>query len=167
MKKALFNKKLGLLDDVLDGRKVQTRRFCANQTNPNICECKWKVGEIIAVSQSYKDALMDVSMSNEKGWNNSMFVRADLMPHRIRITNIRVERLQDISDEDCLKEGITPIYEAGTDKKVIMWYALNNIDRKSRYETPREAYAALIDKVSGKGTWDSNPYVFAYDFELV
>ena len=35
------------------------------------------------------------------------------------------------------------------------------------YETPREAYAALIDKVSGKGTWQNNPYVFVYDFELI
>ena len=33
--------------------------------------------------------------------------------------------------------------------------------------TPREAYAALIDKISGKGTWASNPYVFVYEFELV
>ena len=33
--------------------------------------------------------------------------------------------------------------------------------------TPQEAYAALIDKINGKGTWESNPYVWAYDFELV
>lgn len=31
----------------------------------------------------------------------------------------------------------------------------------------REAYAALIDKISGKGAWESNPFVFVYDFELV
>lgn len=34
-------------------------------------------------------------------------------------------------------------------------------------DTPREAFAALIDKVSGKGTWESNPYVWAYEFELM
>ena len=33
--------------------------------------------------------------------------------------------------------------------------------------TPSKAYAELIDKVSGKGTWESNPYVFVYDFELI
>lgn len=33
--------------------------------------------------------------------------------------------------------------------------------------TPREAFAALIDKVSGRGTWESNPYVVVYGFELV
>ena len=31
----------------------------------------------------------------------------------------------------------------------------------------REAFALLIDKVSGKGTWESNPWVVAYSFELV
>lgn len=38
---------------------------------------------------------------------------------------------------------------------------------KSNFNTPREAYAALIDRISGKGTWSSNPFVFVYDFELV
>ena len=33
--------------------------------------------------------------------------------------------------------------------------------------SPKESYAELIDKVSGKGTWESNPYVFVYDFNLV
>lgn len=31
----------------------------------------------------------------------------------------------------------------------------------------REAFAYLIDMVSGKGTWESNPWVVAYSFELV
>ena len=31
----------------------------------------------------------------------------------------------------------------------------------------RDAFAELIDKVSGKGTWESNPYVFVYEFELI
>lgn len=35
------------------------------------------------------------------------------------------------------------------------------------WSTPIEAFAVLIDKVSGKGTWDKNPWVFAYTFELI
>lgn len=30
-----------------------------------------------------------------------------------------------------------------------------------------EVAAGLIDKVLGKGTWNSNPYVFVYEFELI
>lgn len=179
MKKGLFNKQYGLLSAVLDERKEQTRRICKNQTNPSIEEAKWKVGEVIAVAECYEDVagyggdvlanmMQDETTFKEEycgaGWHNAMFVRADLMPHRIKITNIRIERLQDISDEDCLKEGLhkmdNPIGYASDcveDRYAKHWW----------FHTPREAFADLIDKVSGKGTWESNPYVFVYDFELV
>lgn len=42
-----------------------------------------------------------------------------------------------------------------------------NISNDAVADTPREAYAALIDRISGKGTWESNPFVFAYEFERV
>ena len=92
-----------------------------------------------------------------------MFVRADLMPHHIRITNIRVERLQDISEEDCLKEGIWRDDNVGLEGTTYWYHCLAN----SSFRTAKEAYAALIDKISGKDTWESNPWVFVYDFELV
>lgn len=34
-------------------------------------------------------------------------------------------------------------------------------------DTPREAFAALIDKVSDRGTWDGNPWVEAHEFDLL
>lgn len=95
-----------------------------------------------------------------------MFVKADLMPHRIRITNLRVERLQEISDEDCIAEGIKKYPE----EQSHMWGFSYTKCATLHFElltTPREAYAALIDKISGKGTWASNPYVFVYEFELI
>ena len=139
------------------------------------CVPRYKVGEIVAVAQSYKDVLNAENvppflyqiytlgniqgMRKLKGFDNKMFVRADLMPHQIQITDIRLERLQDISDEDCINEGIdiSPFDYGFWDKNKI---------RRS-FSTPREAYASLIDKVSGKGTWKSNPYVFVYEFKLI
>lgn len=135
----------------------------------------YKVGEVVAVAQSYKDCGYDPnisqiwtdkcvviflgnnSISQTSGWNNKLFVQAVLMPHRIRITDVRVERLNDISESDCLAEGIY-LHTDG-------YYSFPN--SKMGYDTPREAYAALIDKISSKGTWLSNPYVFVYEFELV
>lgn len=137
---------------------------------------KYSVGEIVAIAQSYKDIFsafsqhpnqqLNISVKNPTdtaGWTNKMFVKPELMPHQIRITNVRIERLQDISDEDCLAEGIIK-WDAG--QKDVPFYSYKNA-KKNDFDTPREAYAALIDKVSGKGTWNSNPYVFVYDFELV
>lgn len=131
---------------------------------------RYKVGEVVAVAQKYKDIALDMPVElaaeliKQPGWKNKMFVKADLMPHRIRITNIRIERLQDISDEDCIAEGIYP-------KANGRWYCYDVVRRMGvsydPYPDPREAYAALIDKISGKGTWESNPWVFVYDFELI
>lgn len=136
---------------------------------------RYKLGETIAIAQRYEDMAKDDDFfrfcSNilgrilfEKECHNKMFVRADLMPHHIRITNIRVERLQNISDEDCIAEGIYP-------KANGRWYCYDVVRRMGvsydPYPDPREAYSVLIDKISGKGTWESNPYVVVYEFELI
>lgn len=138
---------------------------------------KYKVGEVVAIAQCYKSLGMNPEIAlHDKdgigfytktkfapGWKNKMFVRADLMPHHIRITDIKIERLQNISDEDCFKEGIFK-WDAG--QKDIPFYSFHYADIPD-YNDPRDAFAELIDKVSGKGTWESNPYVFVYEFELV
>lgn len=134
---------------------------------------KYKVGEVVAIAQNYSDCgnMPDYELDEDgypimpkrSGFFNKMFVRADLMPHHIRITDIKVERLQDISDEDCLKEGIFK-WDAG--QKDIPFYSFHNADIPD-YNDPRDAFAELIDKVSGKGTWASDPYVFVYEFELI
>ena len=133
----------------------------------------YKVGEVVAVAQAYKDTCWTspvLRLKDKLGWSNKMFVYAGLMPHQLRITNVRVERLQDISDEDCLREGIITC----NCKTYFNGYAYDwcydqdgNILAARWYKTPRESFAALIDKVSGKGTWASNPFVFVYEFELV
>ncbi len=188
MKKIMFNDKYGLTQAVLEGRKTQTRRMVFKRDmEPPLhgitpeyliaVKSRYKLGETIAIAQKYEDLIKDDEfyrlcgihgmplecIKYEKGCTNKMFVRADLMPHHIRITRIRVERLQDISDEDCLEEGIWT--------RTGRWYCYDIIKRGMEfydpYPDPREAYSVLIDRISGKGTWDSNPYVFVYDFETV
>jgi len=155
---------------------------------------KYEVGEDVAIAQPYKnDDVLTYNAYNEdgtaredglqrhkemlesKGYRNKMFVKADMMPHRIRITNVKVERLQDISDEECLREGIYKHNAApdalGMDRYKFIAYAYNatpgeNIKRWW-FQTPREAFAALIDRISGRGTWQRNPWVYAYTFELI
>lgn len=70
---------------------------------------RYKVGEIVAIAQSYADIGIEPFPFCEAGWRNKMRVKAELMPHQIKITNVRIQRLQDISDEDCLAEGIRKI----------------------------------------------------------
>lgn len=135
---------------------------------------KYKVGEVVAVAQSYEAAGFDPGYCIEggqfaqkhAGWHNKMFVSAKYMSHRIRITGIKCERLQDISDEDCFREGISESWYESTDTTTY-GYADEKKGTAVEFDTPRQAFAALIDKVSGRGTWKSNPWVVVYEFELV
>lgn len=139
----------------------------------------YKVGEEIAIAQKYWDlrncdafyeALQKADptfplecIRDEAGCHNKMFVRSDWMPHRIRIKSIKAERLQNISDEDCLREGVIKWTNCYIVTGIMEERGKNNVC----FDTPREAFAALIDRISGKGTWERNPWVYAYEFELV
>lgn len=190
MQKIMFNDHYGLTNAVLTGRKTQTRRIIEGHTyvNPFATSCQGKlrvneihkqeeisryaVGETLAVAQCLKDLGYDANdrsggavwgLDHTAAWANKMFVSASQCRNHIRITDIRIQRLQDISDEDCLKEGIIE------DCPGVQYSFPTEIGYCGQYpfDTPKAAYAALIDKVSGKGTWDKNPWVFVYDFELV
>lgn len=195
MKKIMFSDKYGLTQAVLVGRKTQTRRIAYmpngfitfddedfklkkldnGQALLTLCNnsfktARYKIGEEVAIAQKYADLAYDGEFFRllgkvilEKGRHNKMFVKADLMPHRMRITHIRVERLQDISEEDCIAEGIWREDNVGLEGTTYWYHGLVN----SSFRTAKEAYASLIDRISGKGTWESNPWVFVYDFELV
>ncbi len=147
---------------------------------------RYQIGEVIAIAQNYMDLGYDPDslerdpkdlgicgfMKHSAGWKNKMFVRADACKKHIKITDIRIERMQDISDDDCLKEGIVKQGVLSDDSPFLYAYDayLNSSQgyfASKWFKTPREAFAALIDKVSGKGTWKSNPFVWAYEFELV
>ena len=146
---------------------------------------KYKVGEVVAIAQSYFELGLefvdyaDPTFKRKKvpkwgftlrmkGWTNKMYVRADVMPHQIRITDIRIERIQDISNEDCIREGVF-LDETAPSCYQPFYTFPGSIDHDTQvgYKTPREAFADLIKKLYGNKTWNDNPYVFVYTFELV
>ena len=136
----------------------------------------YNIGEVVAIAQSYKDIypnadfeMIDGNFITESaGWNNKMFVKADLLPHHIRITDVKIELLQDISEQDCLCEGIR--YYHSSDKRWANDSGYGYHIPKNGlhlFDTPYKAFANLFERISGKGTWESNPWVVAYSFELV
>ena len=146
---------------------------------------RYQEGEIVAVAQSYRELIEQGYFRNEHGlipvelcecggYRNKMFVNADLMPHHIHTTGIKVERLQDISEDDALREGIFHYEQPPLHHKCdrfapwppyVKPYKHDNDNLKYRC-TARFAFAYLIDKVSGTGTWNTNPWVLGYTFEL-
>ena len=66
-----------------------------------------------------------------------------------------------------MKEGIIKYTKDGTVFKYDLSDRFEMFSWQDMKRSPREAFSALIDKVSGKGAWESNPFVWAYEFKLI
>ncbi len=112
---------------------------------------QYKEGEVVGVAQCYSDLFLyevfhlkrkskkiDIDdILKSPGYRNKLFVRADLMRYYIKITGVRVEYLQDISDKDLFAEGF--------------------FSKDEFFRTFKRLYGAKV--------WETNPLVFVYDFE--
>lgn len=152
----------------------------------------YQIGEVVAVAQSYHalnksgylaPEWLDHTCEDSAGYNNKMFVRADLMPHRIRFTHIKFESMRDISDADCFAEGIAackfPVYDGRELKDTLFGYTVSafvkdiaepwapNNPLHFLGDTPQTAFIVLLSKLYGKEILESNPFVLAYTFNLL
>lgn len=71
----------------------------------------------------------------------------------LEITGVRVERLNDISNDDALAEGM----DDGTSEAALAtgWF-----------EKPRRAFRRLWEQIYGQESWDANPWVWVIEFKL-
>ena len=126
---------------------------------------RYNVGETVYIKEpfckpygmltSYKYA-GDYLHKSEK-WENPRTMAANQARYFIEITGVRCEMVKNISDEDCLKEGI---FERAS-------YFWSGKQTEKLHKTPQEAYAALFDAINGKGAFESNPHVFVYSYKLI
>lgn len=164
MKGIMFNTKYGLEQAVLNGTKTRTWRA---DKKP-----RYEVGEIVAIKQCYKDVCYYFCeqdnckyidyialYSRQAGWRNKMFTRNEKMPHKIKITGIKQCRLQDLTNDDCLKEGVRKGKVYG------FFFGVGKTQKKCI--SAIDAFAGLINKLNGKDYWESNPLGYAYEFELI
>lgn len=77
-----------------------------------------------------------------------MFMSRGLSRITLEVVGVRVERLQDISEEDARAEGV--------DQLVLPGFVL----------TPREAFCRLWDSINGPGAWDAKPWVWRIEFKM-
>lgn len=93
-------------------------------------------------------------------WDYSRAVRPSIhMPRwasriQLEITDVRVERLQEISEADALAEGITP-YKCGFTNGLM-----------GPFSHPVLAFSDLWKSISGTGSWDQNPWVWVVEFRV-
>lgn len=79
----------------------------------------------------------------------------------LKITGIKVERLQDITDEDAIKEGVdNKTYSFGIRYKD---YAFNDFE----YPYPYMSFQSLWISINGRESWNANPWIWAIEFEVL
>jgi hypothetical protein len=133
---------------------------------------KYEVGEILYLKEPYCihepcapihnwiEYKYDCDIGRIKliDWKNKLFMSAKYARYFIEIVSVKCESVQDISDEDCKKEGIYYVEEG-------LFYTWSK-DAET-YNTPQEAYSALFNKINGKGALERNEWVWVYGFKLV
>jgi hypothetical protein len=103
---------------------------------------------------------------------NARFLPAWASRITLELKSARVERLQDISEEDAKAEGVTPLNgwydcESGMVVSTPRAAADFNVDTATCPRDYRGAYAVLWDQINGPGSWAANPYVWALEFKVL
>lgn len=95
---------------------------------------------------------------DEGPWYPSIFMPRWASRTTLEITDVRVQRLKDISEEDALAEGIVwrtgPRYSASDDHNM-------------EWDRPTDAYRELWESINGEGSWSANPWVWVVEFRRV
>ncbi len=81
----------------------------------------------------------------------------------LEITDVRVERLQDISDEDAIAEGIERISQVGF-MRACGW---KDYGGGIGFFSPIDSFRSLWESIHGEGAWEINPWVFALTFKKI
>ena len=141
----------------------------------------YKVGEVVAVAQCYRDVpcmcYRKAVCSGEgivHGWTNRACVKAEYMPHHVRITSLKVERLQKISEKDAMREGVIRINETSRVLGCKPYYTFKG--SKAHSVSAKVAFIGLMYRHEKREkqpyprevpTVAYNPYLWAYEIELV
>lgn len=147
--------------------------------------CKYSLGELVAVAQSYRDAgyktrpydtpkdsrvrkwwwdIPEYTQCESRAMRDKRFVKAELMPRGVQIVGIDLRRIHDIDEEDYTKEGFIYMPE------LAVRYPYGCLNRYGAFtglgSSAVSAFSKFIDKVYGKGVWDSNPFMVYYTFSI-
>lgn len=130
-----------------------------------------KPGDVLWVRETWQPSANDIFVyfkadyvhDTGKGWKPSIHMPKSVARIWLEITNIRVERLQDISEDDAKAEGIDIFY-----KKNISGYEIqesNSIRSWSKF--PYHGFKSLWISINGHVSWELNPWVWVIEFKII
>ncbi len=97
-------------------------------------------------------------------WKPSIYMPKKRARIFLEVTNVRVERLQDITEEDAIAEGIKKTW-INDDIKQCKFKNYINDGKGSK--SPIDSFISLWKKINGEDSWNANPWVWVYEFKQV
>lgn len=91
-------------------------------------------------------------------WKPSIFMPKEAARNFLQVIKVRIERLNKITEEDAIGEGILVDEDGYT-----CWDYSKNCWGPFGF-TPQESFKTLWESIHGIGTWKNNPWVWVYDF---
>ena len=88
----------------------------------------------------------------------------------LQITDIRIEQLQDISEDDAIAEGLeTSIVKSNIFQTYLGYknYYVQDAEDELYYRSPIDSYKSLWMSINGSQSWQENPFVWVYTFKVV
>jgi hypothetical protein len=161
----------------LDNRGVRTTNVPFEDWHGNEIKCPYgQVGDTLWVRETFKwstaiptQAIYKADYTEQElkehpvKWKPCLFMPREACRIFLKITNIRVERLQDISVQDAINEGIENIKEG--DPYGFKIYSNGNIQGSTG--GTHISFASLWQSINGEQSWNNNPWVWVVEFEKV
>lgn len=133
------------------GMKVRT---VVGTPHESLCYRADKDNEICAYSASGNEIPVK--------WKPSIHMPRWASRINLEITDIRVERLNDISEQDAIAEGIQKY------KGPLRWVRyLDAVTGEANFNCARDAFVSLWESINGAGSWSANPWVWVIEFKRV
>ncbi|MDS0779568.1 morphogenetic protein [Serratia marcescens] len=177
---------------IIDGRKTQTRRIAKADNSNHLLGCPFgQVGDRLWVRETF--AAFDADWKHpgkphdlrDGPWPNVVYpasvakipdgtCRPSIHMPRwasrilLEITAVRVERLNDISEEDAKAEGVRAIGNNFGNGPAYCDYLLPNLDDAAEwYNRARDSFKSLWKSIYGAESWSANPWVWVIEFKQV
>lgn len=100
-------------------------------------------------------------------WKSSTHMPKEAARTFLKVTDVRVERLQDITEEEAMQEGIERFYEGYGGPSAGFLYNDYNHGRQFHLPSARKGFQSLWHSIYGIESWDENPWVWVYSFEWI
>jgi hypothetical protein len=147
-----------MVSAILEGRKTQTRRILKNP-EVSMQNCPYgKPGDLLWVRETwgiekrkekrivFKARMNDYPIQDDR-WRPSIHMPKDAARIWLKLTEVRVERLQDITEKDAIAEGIE--------------------DESPYFYNPKYSFISLWESINGEGSFYQNPWVWVLTFEVL